>query len=121
MSQFNTSGHKGFVATAALGEGVLVKLSSGQVVVSTAATDKSVGVTTHSCEAGEVVDVRLLSAQGTTKFKAGGNVAVGDLLASDADGEVVATTTATHRVVGQALEAGVDNQMIEALTCNFVL
>lgn len=121
MSQFNVSGSKGFLATAALGEGILVKLSGNEVVVATAATDKIIGVTSNSCEAGEVVDVRLLSAQGSSKFKAGAAVAVGDLLTTDADGEVIATTTAGNRVVGQALEAGVDNDLIEALTCNFVL
>lgn len=120
MSQSQYSGSKGFKATAALGTGILVKLSSGEVVVATAATDKIIGVTENSCDAGEVVSVRLLSSSGTIKVKAGGNVAVGDLLTSDADGEVIATTTAGNRVVGQALESGVDNDLIEALPVNHI-
>ena len=119
MSQSQYSGSKGFKATAALGRGILVKLSSGEVVVATAATDKIVGITESSCEAGEVVSVRLLSGAGTAQVKAGGNVSVGDYLTSDADGEVVATTTGGNKVVGQALEAGVDNDIIEVLLCNF--
>ena len=115
MSQSQHSGSKGYKATAALGAGILVKISSGEVVVATAATDKIIGVTENSCEAGEVVSVRLRNAQGTAKVKAGGNVSVGDYLTSDADGEVVATTTVGEEVVGLALEAGADNDLIEVM------
>lgn len=118
MSQYNASGHKGFVATAALGEGIIVKLSSGNVVVATAATDKIIGVTTNSCEAGETVDVRLRSAQGTIKVKAGGNISVGDWLTTDGDGEAIATTTDGNELIGMALEAGVDNDLIEVMPAN---
>lgn len=119
MSQYNASGHKGYIATAALRAGVLVKLSSGQVVVATAATDKIIGSVVNEVDAGDMADVRLLSAQGTSKMRAGGNVAVGDLLTSDADGEVILATQAaagaqpTSVIVGRALEAGADNDLIE--------
>lgn len=121
MSQYNSSGHKGYVATAALREGVLVKISSGEVVVATAATDKIIGVTTNACEAGETVDVRLVSAQGTSKVRCGAAVAVGNFLTSDADGEAINTVTASDRVVGQALEVGADNGFVEMINCNFIL
>lgn len=126
MSQFNTSGSKGFVATAALGEGIAVKLASGEVVVATATGDDVIGITENSCEAGEVVSVRLVSAQGTTKVRAGGTVSIGNYLTADADGEAVAATQTTAgqqpavTVFGQALEAGVDNDMIEMLNMYFL-
>lgn len=126
MSQSQYSGSKGFKATAALGRGILVKLSAGEVVVATAATDAIIGVTENSCEAGEVVSVRLLSSGGTAQMKAGGTVSAGAVLTADADGEAVAATQAlagaqpTTVAVGRALEAGVDNDIIEVLLANFV-
>lgn len=115
MSQYNASGHKGIEAGADLTKGTLVKISNGTVVAATAATDKIIGVLTADVKAGQVADVRLRNAQGTSKVRAGGNVAVGDYLTADADGEAVATTTAGNEVVGMALEAGVDNDIIEVV------
>lgn len=126
MSQYNVSGHKGYKATAALAKGVLVKLSSGEVVVATAATDKVIGVTTAAVGAGEMADIRLVSAQGTSKFTAGGNIAVGDLLTGAAAGKVVLATQAaagaqpTSVIVGRALEAGVSGDLIEAENLSFL-
>lgn len=126
MSQFNAGPSKGFVATSALREGIGVKLSSGQVVAATANTDDVIGFTMNSCEAGETVSVRLINAQGTTKARAGGNISVGNYLTVDGDGEVVAATQTTAgsqptvTVVGQALEAGVDNDLIEILPMYFL-
>lgn len=113
MSQYNTSGHKSFVATAALGEGVAVKLSSGQVIASTGATDKTIGVTTFACNAGDVVDVRLRAA--TAKVRAGGTIAVGDYVTTTTAGEVIATTTTGNVILGMALEAAVDNDFFEIM------
>lgn len=115
MSQYNASGHKGYKATAALVAGTIVKLASGEVVVAAAATDKFIGVVVADVGAGEMADVRLRSAQGTVKVRAGGNVAVGDYVTSDADGEAVATTTVGQEILGLALEAGVDNDLIEVM------
>lgn len=126
MSQYNTSGHKGIKATAALAKGILVKITSGEVVVSGAATDKTIGVTTAAVGAGELADIRLLSAQGTSKYTAGGNIAVGDLLVAAAAGKVVALTQAaagaqpTSVVVGRALEAGVSGDLVEAEVITFL-
>lgn len=115
MSQYVDGGSKGFVATAALGEGIIVKLASGEVVAGAAGTDDIIGVTMNSCEAGEQVSVRLRSAAGTLKVKAGGAVAVGDSVTSDASGEAVATTTAGDTVLGTALEAAADGDLFEVL------
>lgn len=126
MSQYNASGHKGYKATAALAKGVLVKIANGEVVVSAAATDKSIGVTTVASDAGEMTDVRLLSAQGTSRYVAGGNIAVGDLLVATAAGKVVALTQAaagaqpTSVVVGRALEAAVSGDLFEAEVVTFL-
>ena len=118
MSQYVTSGEKGYVATAALGDGIAVKLSSGQVVVATAATDKIIGVTVGAIAAAETGTVRLRSAQGTIKVKAGGTIAVGDKLTSNGSGQSIATTTAANEVIGMALEAGASGDFIEMMPAN---
>lgn len=126
MSKYNASGHKGYISTADIAKAVLVKLSSGQVVVATAATDKVIGVTTQAASAGEIVDVRLLSAQGTSKYTAGGTVAVGDLLVATTAGKVVTATQATAGaqptgvVVGRALEAAASGDEFEAEIAHFL-
>jgi len=126
MSQYNASGHKAYKATAALAKGVLVKLASGEAVVSAAATDKSIGVTVVAAGAGEMADIRLLSAQGTSRYTAGGNIAVGDLLVAAAAGKVVALTQAaagaqpTSVVVGRALETAVNGDLFEAEVVTFL-
>ena len=115
MSQYNASGHKAYKATAALVMGTIVKIASGEVVVATDANDKFIGVTAADVGAAELADVRLRSAQGTIKVRAGGNIAVGDYVTTDADGEAVATTTEGDEVLGMALEAGVDNDLVEVM------
>jgi len=116
MSQYNTSGHKAYVATSAIaGEGYIVKLSSGEVVVATAATDKFIGVTTNKAAAGEQTDIRLRNAQGTAKVKAGGTIAVGDYVTATTAGKAVATTTSGNLILGMALEAAADGDLFEVL------
>jgi hypothetical protein len=118
MSQFNTSGTKGYVATAAVGEGIIVKLSSGQAVVATAATDKFIGVTMNKAAAGETASIRLRSSQGTIKVKAGGTIAVGDKLTTNGSGQAIATVTAGNEILGMALEAGASGDMVEVMQMN---
>ena len=121
MSQYNAGGDKGYVATAALGDGVIVKIASGEVVVAAAATDKFIGVTVGAVGAGETANVRLRSAEGTIKVKAGGTVAVGDYVTSNASGQAVTATAAaagavpTSEVLGVAVEAGVSGDLIEVM------
>lgn len=115
MSQYNESGNKGYVATAALADGLAVKIASNAVVVATAATDKIIGVTVGAIAAGETGTIRLRSAQGTMKVKLGGTVAVGDRITSNGAGALITTTTAANEVVGVALEAGVSGDFIEAM------
>lgn len=115
MSQYNEGNSKGYVATAALADGIAVKLSSGQAVVATAATDKIIGVTQGAAAAGETATIKLRSGSGTFKAKAGGTIAVGDRLTSNGSGQLIATTTAANEVVGFALEAGASGDFIEAM------
>lgn len=124
MGQHTEGNNKGYVATAALGEGVIVKIASGQVVVATAAGDKFIGVTVGGAvAAGETGSIKLRSSAGTAKVKAGGTIAVGDYLTSNATGLAIVATAAIagavplSEVLGMAVEAGVANDFIEvALT-----
>lgn len=115
MSQYNEDGNKGYVATAAIADGLCVKLSSGNVVVATAATDKIIGVTVGAVAAGETGTIRLRSAAGTMKVKLAGTVTVGARLTSNGAGALIATTTAADEVVCIAMEAGVSGDFIEAM------
>lgn len=121
MSQHNESGNKGYVATAALADGIAVKIASGQVVVATAATDKIIGVTLGAIAAGETGTIRLRSGAGTAKVKLGGTVAVGDAVTSNGAGALITTVIAGNQVVGQALEAGVSGDIIEVMNSTNVL
>lgn len=115
---FTEQGNKSWVATAAIAEGLAVKLSAGQVVVATAATDKIVGVTLQKAAAGEICSVRLRSAAGTARGKAGGTIAVGDFLTANGSGSVIATTTAANEVIGRAIEAAASGEFVEFIPAN---
>lgn len=121
MSQYNVNAEKGIRATADLGEGLIVKIASGEAVIATAATDISIGVTTTAVKAGQVASVRLRNAQGTTKVRAGGTIAAGATLTAGADGRAVSTTTAGAQIVGIALEAGAANDFIEVAAAQYQL
>lgn len=115
MSQFNDGNSKGYIATAALSKGTIVKIASGEVVAAALATDKAIGVVQDDVDAGNTASVKLRNGSGTYKVIAGGTIAVGDYVASDASGHAVATTTANDEVVGLAVEAGVDNDLVEVI------
>lgn len=120
MSQQNEGSAKGYVATAALAEGLAVKISAGNVVVATAATDAIIGITQGKYAAGETASIKLRSGSGTVKVKLGGTVTVGAKLTSNGTGALIATTTAANEVIGVALEAGVSGDFIEAMPANFL-
>jgi hypothetical protein len=93
-----------------------VKLnSSGNAIAATAATDKVIGFVQNAPATNDSADVALRNSGGTFKAKAGGTIAVGDLLTIDASGRVITTTTAANEVVGRAIEAAVVNQITEVL------
>jgi hypothetical protein len=100
-------------AGAAIAKGKCVKKGSADthVAVASAATDKIVGILqTATTAAEDVAEVALCG--GGAKALLGGTVVMGDLLTSDADGALVATTTATNRVVAMAMQDGVSGDMI---------
>lgn len=98
---------------------LIVKLnSSSQVAKSTAATDKHVGVLQNNPKSGSTANVLARNASGVGKVVAGGTIAVGDYLTSNASSQAIATTTGNDEVIGIALEAGVSGQIISYLCAN---
>lgn len=89
----------------------IVQLSAtGTLEVAEGATDLIVGVLQNEPLSGEAALYRF---EGTAKVKLGGTVAIGDWVTTDTAGKGVATTTDGDIVIGRALEAGVDGDIIE--------
>jgi hypothetical protein len=84
--------------------------ANGKLEVAEGATDFIVGVLQNTPESGQMATYRFL---GTSKVKAGGTIAVGDWVTTDASGEAVATTTDGNIVIGRALEAAADGDIFE--------
>jgi hypothetical protein len=84
--------------------------ANGKVGVAEGATDLLLGVLQNNPASGEMATYRF---GGTTKVKAGGTIAIGDWITAASDGEAVATTTDGDIVIGKALQAGVDQDVIE--------
>lgn len=113
MSQFV----EGFQKTLVAGESLAGKEfyigqldASGNLEVGEGATDLIVGVIRTNAAAGEAAAYQFL---GTAKVKLGGTVGIGAWVTSDTAGKGVATTTDGDVVIGRALEAGVDGDIIE--------
>lgn len=103
---------KTFICGAAVAANRIVKFGADKtkVIVGAAATDKAIGVSDNIGGAtDDTIDVIL---DGIALVKLGGTVAFGDLVASDGTGQGVATTTATHRYIGVAMEDGVSGDVI---------
>ena len=107
---------KNYVAGAAVTKRRIVKKGAADenVILSAAATDASVGVSTDvSADSGERCDVVHF---GITDVEAGGAIADGGFFTSDASGKAVAAAPGTgvnNRTVGMALEtAAADGDII---------
>lgn len=103
---------KTFYAGATVAANRIVKpgADNTKVVVGAAATDKLIGISDNlGAASGETLDVIL---DGIALVKAGGNIAMGDLITSDATGQAVVTTTASNRVIGVAMEDGVSGDLV---------
>jgi hypothetical protein len=97
----------------------IVKLnSSQQVILSSAATDKHVGVLHNLPKSGEAASVMARNASGVVKVQAGGTIAIGDYLTANASGLAIATTTGNDEVIGIATEAGASGQVVSCLAAN---
>lgn len=94
-------------AGAAVTAGKAVKVSSGKVVPIAATSDVPVGIATRSVSAGEITagtDDLVVATTGIVSCLAGGDIAFGDALQVDADGDLVVKSAAGY-VVGNALGA----------------
>ena len=82
--------------------------SDGQVDLADAAGENCVGVCINDPAAGEAATVVM---SGKVMVTAGGTIAAGAAVATDASGDAVTATT-NNIVMGYATEAGVDGQVI---------
>lgn len=106
---------KTFAAGAAVSRGGCLKLSSGQVIHTTAADDDMIGVALNAAAAqGDPVTVALRAP--TVKMIAGAAITAGAVVMLTTAGKVITRTT-TNAYRGIALEAAAaDGDIIEVLT-----
>lgn len=104
-------------ADGAITEGQILKpgASAGDVAPATAATDKVIGVASHSAADNASVRVQYM---GRAKLIAGGTIAAGDLLVAGAAGVAVVAAPAAgvnNRIIGIAYEAAVAGDLFSAM------
>ena len=118
MSQATEGRTKTFTAGAAIGQWILVKLSSGKLAVA-ALGDEWIGVIEEAAFADlDRRSVVMRSAEGTIKCVASGAFSAGAVVYGRAAGKVddISTTSAVR--VGIALEAATAlNDIVEVLVC----
>jgi hypothetical protein len=113
MASYTTPRIFTYKAAGAIGKGRVVSLGADaqHVALSTAATGKHIGITQGDTQnAEELIEVALQG--GGAKAIAGGTIARGDFLTSDAAGAVVTTTTGGDRVIGLAMDAAVAGDLL---------
>jgi len=94
-------------------EHLLLKHSAeGEVQLVAAQTDIPLGTNVNKPKAGGDASVRLLANGGFMKVKLGGTVADGDYLQPDADAYAIKAEYDDDVVFGQAMKAGVENDVI---------
>lgn len=119
MSQYTNIGVKAFTAGAAIGQYIRVVLTSGVLQIA-GLTDREIGVTEEEAFAsGEIIGVRLRTAQGTVKMTAIEAISTEAIVYTETDGKVQDTSQATSYPIGTALEAASgDGSIIEVLRFN---
>lgn len=101
------------LADAAITQYQAIKVTSTGVDVSTAGSDKMIGVAQEAAAIGEMVPVRLL---GTSKAVASTTISAGARVKPTTGGKIVTTTSDHDGYLGIALEAaGADGDIIEIL------
>lgn len=108
---------KEYLAGAAITKFRFVKFDAtdGSVIQAAAATDKLLGVSEHTAASGARVRANLI---GIAEIEAGGTIARGDLLTSDADGKAVAAAPGAglnNRIGGIALVSAVSGDIFPML------
>jgi translation elongation factor EF-1alpha len=100
-------------ASGAIAKGSSVKLGSDaqHVTVASAGTDKQIGIAQCAAAAAEDM-IEVAVTGGGAKGLSGGTVARGDLLTSNASGALVATTTASDRIVAVAMDAAASGDIL---------
>lgn len=102
----------GFKAGAAISKGMAVKLSSGKVVKTAAATDRAVGISQSAPTAdGDMVEVAMPGGGGLGL--AGGTISAGNLLGYGTDGKLIKVGNASDIIIAQAMEDAVENDVFE--------
>lgn len=114
-NQFSESSVRSFPAAVAGVKGKAVKFASGLIVAAADANDAIIGVLDVAHDAGQDANVRLRSGSGSAVGLAGGAITQGAKVTANADGELIATTTARDEVVGIALEAAADGDLFELM------
>ncbi len=101
-------------------EGYFVKLSSGNPIVCTAATDVPFGIIIEGENTSGQDSIGVLGGNlPIVHVKTSGNVSKGNYLQLAADGSVVADVGSGARViVGRAIEDGVSGELVQAIVFN---
>jgi len=118
MSQFVDGSSKSFVAGAAIGQHILVKVTSGVLSVAALGEEPIGTLEEASFASGDIRSVRLRSCKGTIRCVASGTFDQGKTVYGRADGKIddISTTSAVR--IGIALEAATAaNDVIEVLPC----
>lgn len=95
-----------------------VKLTStGTVELYDTVADKPFGVLKNRPKNGFPAHIAL---GGVIRVRAGGTIAVGNPIGSDAEGKAINQTSTGRYAIGIALEAGVDDQIIQVLVRDLI-
>jgi hypothetical protein len=122
MASYSTPRIFSYKATAAItkGRAVMLGADSKHVTIATGPTVGLVGVSQGDApNAEDTIEVSLQGGGG--KGLAGGTIARGDLLTSDANGALVVATVAGSRLVGMAMDAAVAGDLFAIEVINGTL
>lgn len=116
MSQKLTAGIPFVVDTGGVTENSIVKVTTGQkVALASAVSDAVIGVAEYTAAAGETVSVQVT---GVARVKAGGVIAAGDPITTDASAQAVKAAPAAgtnNVVIGRALSAAASGDLVDVL------
>ncbi len=116
MSQYVDSNTKAFTSAGTIKQYARVTLGSGGTITEAGLAVKDIGTAMEPAVSGDVISVRLRTANGTHKMLAAEAVAAGATLYTEAAGKVQDTAETTAFQIGTALEAATaDGDVIEVL------
>ena len=116
MSQYVDSNTKAFTAAGTIKQYARVTLGSGGTITEAGLAVKEIGTAMEPAVSGDVISVRLRSANGTHKMIAIEALAIGAVLYTETDGKVQDTAATTAFQIGTALEAATaDGDIIEVM------